>query len=128
MSLIRTNYHTLRFPLRDTNPEAVLALYRTEFAITGDIGERELVTLFANALHDYLAARLTENAFASLCFALVSNKNIDTVLKSSLPELRPVILDCVDIAWLSSGAHFDDFKTHLSSILDALKSKHTDTP
>lgn len=120
MSHLRTAYHTIRFPIVDTRPECLLALYRSEFGMDEPLDETDVITIFSHALRDYLDTKLSTEGFGSICFSLVTAPNLDKLITRTVPELRSIIWDCVDIVWLSGSEHFDVFKKHLGSVLETL--------
>lgn len=120
MSHLRSVYHTICFPIVDTRPEFLLAIYRSEFGIDEPLDETDVITVFSHALRDYLDNKLSKEGFGSICFALVTTPNLDKLLTCKLPELRSIIWDCVDIVWLSGSEYFDAFKKHLASVLETL--------
>ena len=65
---LRKTYLTIFFPVTDTAPEAMLALYRHEFDVGKVLDKESVRLLFVHALHDYLSGHLNEHAFGSVSY------------------------------------------------------------
>ena len=119
---LRKTYLTIFFPVTDTAPEAMLALYRHEFDVGKVLDKESVRLLFVHALHDYLSGHLNEHAFGSLCFAISTAPEVRKLLDHEMAEFRAPLDDCVDIVWLATSPDFASVRTLLAVLLTKLTS------
>lgn len=110
--MLKRSYSRIAFPLNDKTPDAVLCTYLKEFGADSTQSILGVKAIFVNALRDFFDGNIGEWELGSLCFALVTNRNIATTIENDL-LLKKYVTDCVEIMWLSKGENYGNYKSEL---------------
>ncbi len=123
--MLKESYQLIGFPLEKKDPSTLLDLYLREFEVANLENYSNLLLIFTHGLRDYLAGKIDEDAFGSLSFSLFTDKKVQKYLRKRNSRLYSLLLDCLDISWLSDGVYFGEFKKQLELNLTELQNELT---
>jgi len=115
MSILKTRYYQLSFPLADKTAQGVLQAYCNEFGFSLKMMDVQvMIILFANALRDYLEYRIDGWVLEALSleFIFYPNQEVYMRLKQN-PIIFQLIFEITDFVWLEQSTNVADYKKYL---------------
>lgn len=123
MSILKENYQSLAFPLKQTRPEDILEHYLNEFNFSlTKMDERKVLILYTNALRDYLNDKISSWMLEAVSLQLVfyNKGQLKKKVDKRYPLLSQVLFETTDLTWLEESKNFSEYKTELNKKLHNL--------